>query len=244
MHTVSRSHHQNPAKRILAAFDRGQIPTITLINKAKTSLGVDFDELIAALQKFLDSCFVPVWGTPAKLVKSKSFVRGAWAIVFLDNADVQGALGYHDLTPDGFPLSKVFVETTIQSGQKVSVTACHELVEMLVDPAINLCAIGPRGWIYAYETADAVEEEEFQINHIAMSNFVYPSFFEGFRKAGSTQFDYLKKVKRPFQILKGGYMPVFKNGKWTQIFGSKGKKKRFHQEDRRGHRTNYRGKLC
>src|SRR6185295_19242305 len=95
---------------------------------------------------------------------------------------------------------------------------------------------------YAYEMADAVEEEEFNIDGIAMSDFVYPAWFEGFRKADSAQFDYLKRVKQPFQILRGGYMPVFRNGQWTQIFGSKAKKKRFAKEDRRGHRSTYRSK--
>ena len=227
---------------VLAAFDRGQLPTVACINNATTSLGVDFQGLIGALQEYVDSHFAPVWGTPAKLVRSDDFVAGAWAMVFLDNADVQDALGYHDLTPDGFPLSKVFVQTTLQAGQKVSGTASHELAEMLVDPAINLCATGPQHLIYAYETADAVEEEEFAIGGIAMSDFVYPAWFEGFRKADSTQFDYLKKVKKPFEILKGGYMSVFKDGKWTQIFGSPAKKKRFQREDRRGHRSEHRGK--
>ena len=229
-------------KFIMAAFDHGQIPTIACINKANGPLGVDFNKLVLALQKFVDTRFAPIWGTQAKLVKSANFLPGAWAIAFLDNADVQNALGYHDLTPDGLPLSKVFVQTTLRAGQKVSVTACHELAEMLVDPAINLCSTGPRGLIYAYETADAVEEEEFSIDGIAMSDFVYPAWFEGFRKAGSAQFDYLKRVKQPFQILPGGYMPVFRNGQWTQIFGSKAKQKRFAREDRRGHRSEYRRK--
>jgi hypothetical protein len=229
-------------KVILAAFDHGQIPTIACINQASAPLGCDLEALTAALQKFVDNCFAPVWGTPCKLAASKNFLPGAWAIVFMDNADVEGALGYHDLTPDGLPLSKVFVETTIADGQKVSVTACHELAEMLVDPAINLCAVGPKGLIYAYETADAVEEEEFSIDGIAMSDFVYPAFFEGFRKTGGAQFDYLKRVNRPFEILKGGYMPVFKNGQWTQIFGSREKAARFRKEDRRGHRSCYRFK--
>jgi len=230
------------SKVIMAAFDHGQVPTIACINKATVPLGVNFDRLIGALQKFVDTCFTPIWGTPARLVTSTKFIPGAWAMAFIDNADVQGALGYHDLTPDGLPLSKVFVETTLMDGQKVSVTASHELCEMLVDPAINLCSTGPRGLIYAYETADAVEEEEFSVQGIAMSDFVYPAWFEGFRRAGSAQFDYLKKVKRPFQILKGGYMPVFKNGMWTQIFGSPAKAKRFAKEDRRGHRSEYRGR--
>jgi len=230
------------ARFIAAAFDRGQIPTIACFNRATGALGVDFDRLIAALQTFVDDYFVPVWGTPAKLLKTRTFRKGAWALAFLDTADVANALGYHDLTPDGLPLSKVFVKSTLAAGQKVSVTACHELAEMLVDPAINLCSTGPNNLFYAYETADAVEEVEFSINGIAMSNFVYPAWFEGFRKPGSAQFDYAKKVRRPFQILAGGYMSVFKNGKWTQIFGSRAKARRFRREDRRGHRSTYRGR--
>jgi len=227
---------------IAAAFDHGQVPTIACFNKATAALGVDFGRLIATLQTFVDEYFVPVWGTPARLVKTTTFRKGAWAIAFLDRADVANALGYHDLTPDGLPLSKVFVQSTLAAGQKVSVTACHELAEMLVDPAINLCSTGPNNLMYAYETADAVEEVEFSIGGIPMSDFVYPAWFEGFRKPGSAQFDYSRRVKRPFQILPGGYMSVFKNGRWTQIFGSRAKARRFRLEERRGHRSTYRGK--
>jgi hypothetical protein len=219
---------------IAAAFDQGQIPTIACFNKATTKPGVDFTKLVAALQRFVDDYFVPVWGTPAKLVRTTGFRKHAWALVLLDNADVAGALGYHDLTPDGFPLSKVFVETTLNDGGSVSVTASHELAEMLVDPAINLCAVGPgTNTFYAYETADPVEELSFKVDGIAMSDFIYPAWFEGFRKAGSVRFDHLGRVKRPFQILAGGYMSVFKGGRWTQVFGSKAKRRRMREEERR-----------
>src|SRR2546429_7444256 len=230
------------ARLIAAAFDHGQIPAIACFNKASTSRGVNFDRLIAALQTFLDDYFVPVWGTPAKLVKVTTFRKGAWALAFLDDADVANALGYHDLTPDGLPLSKVFVKSTLAVKQRVSVTACHELAEMLVDPAINLAAMGPGNVFYAYETADAVEEVEFAIDGIAMSDFVYPAWFEAFRKPGSAQFDYAKKVTRPFQILAGGYMSVFKNGRGTQIFGPPPQARPVRRGDRRGHRSTYRGK--
>ena len=229
---------------IAAAFDRGQTPTIACFTKARAALGVDLDRLLVTLQKFLDTIFVPVWGTPARLVRTTGFRKGAWALAFLDDADVANALGYHDLTPDGLPFSKVFVRTTVAAGQKVSVTACHELAEMLVDPAINLASTGPSNRFYAYETADAVEEQEFRLDGIPMSDFVFPSWFEIFRKPGSTQFDHMKKVSRPFQILRGGYMPVFVNGKWTQVFGSRAKQRRFAREDRRGHRSTYRGKVA
>src|SRR6059036_1905930 len=231
------------ARPTFGAFNQGGIPTIACFNKASTPLGVDFDALIAAMQPFVDRCVMPVWGTPAKLVKYKGYVKDAWAMVFLDNADQPGALAYHDLTPDGLPQSKVFVKTTLDNHDLVSVSASHELVEMLVDPAINLLCTGPDPkTVYAYESADSVEELSYLVKGIAMTDFVYPSYFENFRKPGSVQFDRLKKVNKPFQILSGGYQIIFKNGKWSQVFGSEAKKKRFMKEDRRCHRSELRQK--
>ncbi len=228
---------------IFGAFNQGEVPTIACFNKAKTGLGVDFDALVAAMQAYVDKHVVPVWGAPAKLIKSKGFVKGAWAMVFLDNADQPGALAYHDLTPEGLPQSKVFVKTTLENQELVSVSASHELVEMLVDPAINLMTTGPDPRvIYAYESADPVEALSFPVNGIPMSDFVYPAYFEAFHKRGSVNFDHLKKVMKPFQILSGGYQIIFKNGKWSQLYGSPAKKKRFALEDRRGHRSQQRGR--
>lgn len=229
------------SKPVFGAFNQGGTPTIACFNRATTPLGVDFAALVAAMQVYVDQYVAPVWGTPAKLVKSKGYIKNAWAIVFLDDADQPGALAYHDLTPDGLPQSKVFVRTTLQNHDQVSVSASHELVEMLVDPAINLMTTGPDPKAtYAYESADPVEALSFPVNGIAMSDFVYPAYFEGFHKPGSVRFDHLRKVNKPFQILGGGYQIVFKNGKWTQLFGSAAKKKRFAREDRRGHRSEQR----
>ncbi len=225
------------------AFNQGDVPTIACFNQATTPLGVDYNALIEALQAYVDKHVAPVWGTPAKLVKTTGFIKNAWAIVFLDDADVANALAYHDLTPEGLPLSRVFVRTTIKNGDKVSVSASHELVEMLVDPAINLMSTGPNPkTMYAYESADPVEALSFDVNGIPMSDFVYPSYFEGFHPASSVRFDHLDRVKKPFQILSGGYQIIFKNGKWSQVFGSKSKKKLFAREDRDGHRSEQRAK--
>ena len=116
----------------------------------------------------------------------------------------------------------------------------------LYDPAINLMTTGPDPkTFYAYESADPVEALSFNVNGIPMSDFVYPSYFELFRKAGAVKFDEMNKVNKPFQILSGGYQIIFKNGKWGQVFGSTKKKKSFDEEDRRGHRSETRkaGKL-
>ena len=220
------------------AFNQGEIPKIACFNKAKTDLGVNFDALISAMQAYVDQFVVPVWGTPAKLVKTKDYVKGAWAMIFLDDADEPGALAYHELTPDGLPQSKIFVKTTIDNGDLVSVSASHELVEMLVDPAINMMTTGPDPKAaYAYESADPVEALSFPVKGIPMSDFVHPAYFESFHKPGSVTFDHLNKVKKPFQILSGGYQIIFKNGKWSQVFGSLAKKHQFALEDRRYHRS-------
>jgi hypothetical protein len=230
-------------KPIFGAFNQGIAPTIACFNKATTALGVDLDALIASMQVYIDQHVAPVWGAPAKLVKSTDFIKGAWAMVFLDDADQPGALAYHDLTPDGLPQSKVFVKTTLDNHDLVSVSASHELVEMLVDPAINLMTTGPDAKAgYAYESADPVEALSFDINGIQMSDFVYPAYFENFHKPKSVQFDHLNKVTKPFQLLSGGYQIIFKNGKWSQVFGSAAKKKSFAREDRRGHRSEQRAK--
>ena len=228
-------------KPTFGAFNQGEKPTIACFNKATTDLQVSLDDLIAAMQLYVDNFVAPVWGTPAKLVRSDDFIPGAWAIVFLDDADAPNALAYHDLTPDGLPQSKVFVRTTLASGDLVSVSASHELVEMLVDPAINLMTTGPdRRLVYAYESADPVEALSFKVNGIPMSDFVYPAYFEEFHQPNSIRFDAMDAVTRPFQILENGYQITFRSGKWSQIFGSEKKADAFSKEDRRGHRSQQR----
>lgn len=230
--------------RLLQTYSaQHHVPTIACFNRAKTPLGAEFDALVAAMQKFVDEHLAPVWGTPAKLVKSTGFVKGTWAIAFLDNADDANTEGYHDVTPEGLPMAKVFVRTTIKLKEIVSVAASHELAEMLVDPGTNLYSAGPKkNRLYDYEAADPVEELHFEVNGIPMSDFVYPEYFETFHKPGSVLFDHMGKLKRPFEVAKGGYQSFWENGKEKTVWGSVAKKHRFQQEDRRGHRSTFRHK--
>lgn len=226
---------------VLAAFNQGLAPTIACFNHATTPLGVDFDKLIAALQVYVTKYLHASWNLSGTLVKSKDFIKGSWAIQFLDDADSPGALAYHDLTPDGYPLAKVFVRTTIKDGQLVSLSASHELAEMWADAAINMMTTGPDpAAMYAYENADPVQGLSFLINGIPMADFVYPSYFESFRKPRSVKFDEMGAVTRPFEILPEGYQIIFKNGRWSQLFGSTAREQAFAKEDRRGHRSEIR----
>jgi hypothetical protein len=202
---------------------------------------VPFDKLTAALQRCYDNYFLPVWGYPLTLYNTDAPRRGDWQFIYLDDADDADALGYHDLTKDGQPISKIFVKATIKDGEKVSVTACHELFEMAIDPLANLWA-EYGGKMYAYEMSDPVEEDTFEVDGVEMSNFVHPSWFEPFKHPAGTKYDHLGKLKKPFSMTKGGYMIVMnkKTGKVSEVFGSSAKAKRFAGEERRGHRSEHR----
>jgi len=86
-----------------------------------------------------------------KLYNTKVAKRSDWRFVYFDGADEAGALGYHDITKEVQPVSKVFVKPTLEAGELVSVTASHELFEMAIDPIANLWAEAADGTEYAYE---------------------------------------------------------------------------------------------
>jgi hypothetical protein len=167
-----------------AAAGQGGPVTVACVNMAKTPLGVDFGKLTATLQKCYDQYFLPIWGYPLTLYNTDKPKPSDWQFIYFDNADTAGALGYHDLTHNGQPISKIFVKTTLDDKQSVSVTACHELFEMAIDPIANLWAQAADGTEYAYEMSDPVEEDTFLVDGIEMSNFVHPAWFAVQTSAG------------------------------------------------------------
>jgi hypothetical protein len=177
---------------------------------------VDDDQvqtIAEALQEQVNRDFHPIWGMDCHLKfvpKGETPEAGSWWLVFLDDSDQAGALGYHDLTPDQHPLGKVFAKTDQKFGLQASVTASHELMEMLGDPYINLTALDPKTLrMYAYETADAVEADElgYDINGVVVSDWVTPHFFD--REAAGRpgiKFDLQGHLSEPFSLAKGGYL--------------------------------------
>lgn len=202
---------------------------VAVINASSVLSDEQVQNAVPALQRQVHDHFAPVWGIDADLTfvpTGSQPAKNSWWLSVLDNSDQAGALGYHDLTPQGLPLGKVFAGTDLQYGLEWTVTASHELLEMLADPDINLTAFNQTsdtaGTLYAYEVCDACEDDSqgYKIDDTLVSDFVYPSWFEFFWKAGATQFDYMKKITKPLELLEGGYIGAFdiaSGGGWHQI---------------------------
>jgi len=212
------------------------MPTIQIaVINACTALSDDqVSAVVPALQTQVSRDFAPVWGPDAAL----TFVptggqppAGSWWLTILDNSDQAGALGYHDLTPEGLPLGKVFAGSDMQYGYQWTVTTSHELLEMLADPDINLTvfvqADPGTGVIYSHEICDACENDQYAyaIDGAQVSDFVFPEWFESFRVPGSAQFDYGKQIQAPFQLIAGGYISVYDvtaGTGWQQVTAATG----------------------
>ena len=202
---------------------------VALINASTVLKDEEVKTAVTALQTQVRRDFAQAWGIDADLTfvpKGGKPAAGAWWLAALDNSDQSGALGYHDLTKDGLPLGKVFAGSDLKYGFQWTVTASHELLEMLADPDINLTAFvqadAHSGVLYAYEVCDACEADQFayKINGTLVSDFVYPAWFESFCKKGSTQFDHGKHIQKPFELLRGGYIGVYdvnSGGGWHQV---------------------------
>jgi len=207
---------------------------VSIFNRSTVLTDSEVKAAVPALQTQVHRDFAPPWGIDADLrfvPRGKKPAPGSWWLVFLDNSDQAGALGYHDVTANELPLGKVFAGTDKQYGNQWTVTASHELLEMLADPEINLSVFiehgDTAGRLYAYETADPCEADSdgYKINGVLVSDFVYPAWFEPSSKPG-TQLDYRKLIKKPFELRPGGYVGYFdvsSGSGWQQLNAKKKK---------------------
>ncbi len=207
---------------------------ISIVNKSVTYSDEELRVLANALQIQVSRDFFPIWGTNALIYYTpKGFNPSAdhWVVGIFDQSDASDALGYHDVTPTGMPLGKAFLGPTLAQGSQISITVSHEILEMLGDPDINLCAEvddkqGRPSKFYAYEVCDAPEDDQFGYTidtdgqSVLVSDFVTPAWFEGFRTTGP--FDFRKKISKPFELLPGGYIGFLDLGNlqagWQQQF--------------------------
>jgi hypothetical protein len=166
---------------------------------------------------------------------SYNLVPPTTPILFIeDNADVEGALGYHYETADNKTLGVVFAGTILEYGGSILTSAngeftvasvlSHEALEMVVDPNVNMWADGPDieyGWQYCYESCDPVENDFYSITVrlprqgrtpaqryvVSVSDFVLPAWFDS-QAPNGVRCDFLNLLTTPFGLRPHGYMIV------------------------------------
>jgi len=194
------------------------IPHVVLVDHPGSGFTGNLTAIAAALQKQVQQHFAPFWGVSATVSAGTAPGPNDWVIGMFKDADQPGALGYHDETPNGLPLAKIFPLLDAQDGANVSTTISHELLEMLGDPYLTRAAQGPDGRFWAYEACDAVEQDEYEIDGIKVSDFVTPHYFEPPKVLTGVRLDFLGLVKKPFEVRPGGYMQWNRGTGWHQIF--------------------------
>jgi hypothetical protein len=202
-------------------------PDISVFNLSTVLSDQDITPVISALQSQINNDFQPIWDRGANLIQvpaEQAPGDNHWWCGLFDNSDVANALGYHDLTPQGLPLAKVFAATDMQYGLQWSVTISHEVLEVLADPDINLCAQVSDTELYAYEDCDPVEADSlgYTVDGVLLSDFVTPAWF---MPEYPGPYDFKEHTKSALEIAPGGYMSVLRLGQgggWTQIYGQLG----------------------
>jgi len=192
---------------------------VSIINASDAVSDAECRSLTDALQIQVSRDFAPVWRIDANLTfvpKGQMPNPGTWWLSILDSTDRAGVLGHHDLTPDGLPIGKSFAATDKRYGFEWTVTASHELLEMLANPDVNLTVLvhpdQGDNKLYAYEVCDPCEDDAcaYSINSIKVCNFVYPAYFQIFRQPGSAKFDHQGMLTAPIPtLLPGGYISAF-----------------------------------
>lgn len=203
--------------------------SIAIINQSTTVSNQDVATMTLACGFQLPSLCAAWQIHPVHIHFSESgtYGKGVVPIYILDNADQQGALGYHDEDANGNQYGRIFAKTvldnqgTVLTGQlSVSSVLSHEVMEWAVDPRCNLWAnVG--GQMVALEVGDPVEADSYSIhvagNPVSVSNYVLPSWFDD--QDASGLWDRMQNCGGPGQMSAGGYEIVMQASQVTQAFG-------------------------
>lgn len=196
---------------------------IDVVNHSPQVTAEDLEAWVAAVQRQVREHFAPVWdvGRAADVTVVDAPAEGHWWAAVLEDPDAADALGYHDLTPGGLPLAKIFTAPTVSAGLPVSGVVSHEVLEMLLDPRINTWADAGNGTMYAFEACDAVQGDDYTIDGVTVADFVHPAFFD-VQSADDegVVFDHLQLVERPFETRPGGYQVIYRNAGYGQVYGA------------------------
>lgn len=193
--------------------------------------GHDFSDVArvtAALQRQAVRDLWPIWSvhaTVSAFPKLEDVPVGYWPMIVETDIGTPGAAGVHE-DKDGQPFA------LIEMSDSWSLTASHEMLEMLVDPFGRRLVAGKspkfgQGRVeFLVELCDPSEAEGFAytVNDILVSDFLTPHFYDPVGAPG-VRYSFTGALTKPREILKGGYISWHHpptNHWWQQIwFGTR-----------------------
>jgi hypothetical protein len=209
------------------------IPTVAVIRATTLLTDGQVESWCGAMRVAVTRDFAKYW-TDADIefvLPNGAIPPGAYQLWLRDHTDQDGALGYHD--DNGLPIAHVFVADDIANGTSWTVTASHELWEMLANPMIDRFVenvVDGVTWKMPVEVADCCEDDQFAygvtgsdgVRH-QISAFALPSWFD---PAGTAPFTFpsIAEINAPFKLADGGYIgrqevsPT--PGQWTQFMAA------------------------
>ena len=197
-----------------------RIRHVTLQDQSSLNLTLSqLQDVTNALQIQLDRDFTPEWGVHAvvqALNQGENVPAKAWPMSILDQSEA--GLGVH-LDKNGKPFAE------IQAGDDWSITASHEMLEMLVDPLGHKLRSDPdidpasdgHQVQYLVEVGDPCEVFSYAVNGINVSDFITQEFYDTNAPAG-TLFDFLGRLSQALDVPQGCYISWIdpEDGRWHQ----------------------------
>src|SRR5262245_38030748 len=211
------------------------LPSMAVINFTSTLNDQAVQDAIRAVNRQVLEDFAPIWGygrvlrlqavdfnpaDPDSLAPQK--VPAESAMYLVDEASLPGALGFHDLNTRDVPVGFVFV----LDPNDWTVTLSHEVLELILDPTVNIFVPGPdprnpnNVVLHTYEACDAVERLSYRIDEIAVSDFLTPNYFT-IGDAPGTRNDFLGVGVPSFGVTPNSHIAFLdlSTGTFETVFG-------------------------
>jgi hypothetical protein len=202
------------------------IRQIALVSESPRVSLTDLMPVCAALQKQVTRDLSPVWNIGATVdcfAALENVPPGYWSVTVMQNPPGQARGGIHE-DRSGQPFALV------PDDDGWSLSASHEVMEMLVDPFSRFTISGqsPRpgqGRVdFLVEICDPCQTFGYSVNGVAVSDFYTPHYFDPVANS-AVRYSFTGSIQAPRQVLKGGYLSWFDSvsGHWFQqnLFGSK-----------------------
>lgn len=213
-------------------------PVLLVANRSTLVNDRDLARAVAAIQRQVDEDFYPRWcvrSTLHVIGPGQTCPENIARIDLVDRSTDAGALGEHGFkaVPNGFAA----VKDAMEDGVAWSSVLSHEVLEQLADPeAVRCMQVG--ALMIPLEVCDAVEGAPYEIDGVAVENFVYPAYF---LRLSPGPYDHMRVLKSYAPALaRGGYLYSAKISSWRQTTAEKARASKMrppHRLSRRGRRT-------